>query len=214
MRLNLGSGHKSVRGYENLDYAPNLLLNIVLARAPFAKAILSATGLVKPEHMREWDKDVLYRDVRKIKYKPQSVELIYSSHFLEHVYFWEAQEILDKCFKLLQTGGIMRLALPDYKFGAEKFLADFRDNPLQASLEFQRSLASYPIEKPEHLFPLLSRFAHVHKWYPTKALVEDMLIRSGFDNPVFQNFQEGEFPELHYIETASEGTFYVEVTKS
>jgi predicted SAM-dependent methyltransferase len=202
-----------VQGYENLDYAPNLLLNLVLARLPLARAFFSATGLIKPEHMREWDKEVLYRDVRKLKYKPKSVELIYSSHFLEHVYFWEAQEILDKCFEILLPGGIARIALPDYQFGAEKFLADFTDNPLQASLDFQKSIASYPIEKPEHVFPLLSRFGHVHKWYPTKALVEHMLWRSGFENPVFHSFQQGTFPDLDKIETASEGTFYVEVTK-
>lgn len=210
MKLNIGSGENAVEGYINIDYSPNVLLS----RVPLLKKLMRLLGLLKPEHMKSWDKRILYKDARKLSHPADSIDLIYSSHFLEHIYYWEAQELLKSCFKFLSPGGTIRLALPDYKLMAEEFIEKHKSDPLAASWEFNRSLLSYPFHKSEMvMFLLNSRFGHVHKWHPTPAMAEELLVSAGFKNPMLFQFQNGPYPELEKIEHRSEGTFYIQASK-
>lgn len=210
MKLNIGSGPNAVEGFVNLDFSPNVLLS----RVPILKWALDKLGILKPEHMTVWDNSIKYKDARKLNYPRDSVEIIYSSHFLEHVYFWEAQEILISCHRFLKSDGVIRLALPDYKMMAEKFIEAHKTNELSASWDFNRSLLSYPFEKAEMFgFLLNSRFGHVHKWHPTAAIVKEMLSNAGFSNITIHSFREGPFPEIDKLEERSEGTFYIQAIK-
>ena len=83
VKLNIGSGENAVQGYINLDYSPNVLLS----RVPLLKSVMRWLKILKPEHMKSWDKGIIYKDARKLNYPENSVDLIYSSHFLEHVYY-------------------------------------------------------------------------------------------------------------------------------
>ena len=211
MKLNIGSGESAVNGYVNIDFSPNVLLS----KAPLLKLFLGRLNVLKPEHMKSWDRRILYRDARKLRYRPDSIELVYSSHFLEHIYFWEAQEFINSCFHFLKKGGAIRLALPDYRALAEKFILEYNSNPLDASMDFNRSLLSYPLEKSELvMFFLNSRFGHVHKWHPTEALVIDMLSKAGFTEVQPYDFQKGPYPNLDQIEHRSESTFYIQARKA
>lgn len=210
MNLNIGSGENAVEGYTNLDYSPNVLLS----RLPLLKSVMRWLKILKPEHMKSWDKRILYKDARKLKYPANSVNLIYSSHFLEHIYYWEAQELLKSCYKFLAPGGNIRLALPDYKLIAEGFIEQHKSEPLSASWDFNRSLLSYPFHKSEMvMFFLNSRFGHVHKWHPTESMVIEMLSKAGFAEAKSYRFQEGPYPDLDKLEHRSDFTFYVQARK-
>lgn len=45
----------------------------------------------------------------------ESAELVYSSHFFEHIPRGAAQDFLDECFRVLKSGGILRLVMPDFE---------------------------------------------------------------------------------------------------
>jgi ubiquinone/menaquinone biosynthesis C-methylase UbiE len=210
MKLNIGSGPDAVPGYVNLDYSPNVLLS----RYPLIKRILRMLGIMNQEQMKTWDPSVKYSDARKLQFSENSIDYIFSSHFLEHIYYWEAQKVLRNCHKSLKPNGLIRLALPDYKLIASNFVENYDDNPVGASWEFNRSLLSHPLRESEKLsFFLNSRFGHIHKWHPTPALVKELLELVGFERVEFHSFRKGNFPELEKIEDRSEGTFYVEATK-
>ena len=210
MKLNIGSGENAVDGYINLDYSPNVLLS----RFPLLKTMLRGVGVLRPEHMKLWDRRIQYKDARKLNYPENSVELIYSSHFLEHIYYWQASELITACYKFLAPGGTIRLALPDYTLVAKTFIEKLQRDPLEASWEFNRSLLSYPFHRSEMLMFLVnSRFGHVHKWHPTQAMAEELLLEAGFKNPMFFEFQKGPYPELEVIEHRSEATFYIQASK-
>ena len=210
MKLNIGSGAKAAEGYLNFDYSPN----VILSRFPFLKALGKSFGILKPEHMTTWDRRVRYKDARKIRYPDNSIEAIYSSHFLEHVFFWQAQAFLDSSYRMLNKGGTIRLALPDYKEIAKEFVENYARDPYLASLEFNQNLLSYPLKKSDLFgFLLNSKFGHVHRWHPTEGLVSEMLKISGFRDIRSQTFQKGQFPDLEIIEERDTSTFYLEATK-
>jgi predicted SAM-dependent methyltransferase len=48
-------------------------------------------------------------------YKPNSVDLIYSSHVLEHFGRWKYQHVLQRWYDILKPGGVLRLAVPNFE---------------------------------------------------------------------------------------------------
>jgi predicted SAM-dependent methyltransferase len=44
----------------------------------------------------------------------ESCELIYASHFLEHLEYADAQRLLRDCLRVLQPAGVLRIAAPDF----------------------------------------------------------------------------------------------------
>ncbi len=56
-----------------------------------------------------------------------SIDFIYSSHFLEHVHDDEALKILKDCFNALKPGGKIRFCLPDFK----KLITAYIENDME-----------------------------------------------------------------------------------
>jgi predicted SAM-dependent methyltransferase len=65
-------------------------------------------------------------DIREgLPYNNESFEIVYSSHVLEHFYWYELKGIiLPEMMRVLKTGGILRLAVPD----VEKTIQQFREH--------------------------------------------------------------------------------------
>ena len=57
-------------------------------------------------------------DLRKhdLPWSDNSVDLIYSSHFIEHITHSQARRFLIECFRILKPAGIIRIAFPGYSY--------------------------------------------------------------------------------------------------
>ena len=93
-----------------------------------------------------------------------SVERILSEHFLEHIDEAGIVHILGECHRLLQPGGVARLAVPDYH-----------------SPHNRRALAAR--FDPEHTD---------HLTFPTYPLMRDLVARSPFRGGRFYQYWDGE----------------------
>lgn len=66
---------------------------------------------------------VLKVDITKgLPFTSSSVTACYSSHVLEHMDRSSARFMLDECFRVLMSGGILRLAVPDLEVIAREYL--------------------------------------------------------------------------------------------
>ena len=209
MRLNLGSGPEFIPGFINIDNS----MNILLSRFRFFKNILFKFGVINTQHLSSWDKRIVKKNILKLKYSENSIDYIYSSHFLEHIYFWDAKKLLQKCHLFLKNDGLLRLALPDY----DQFICDYVINketdPYNAIIELEYALLSHPLERPDFFERHLPWNSHIHKWHPTASLVIKTLENIGFKNIKIKNFQVGSFPDLNLVENRKDHTFYIEATK-
>jgi predicted SAM-dependent methyltransferase len=63
-----------------------------------------------------------------LKFKDESIEYIYSEHFIEHITRDQALSLLRECRRVLTTGGTIRLSTPNLKWLVEKYIAsDLRE---------------------------------------------------------------------------------------
>lgn len=103
LRLNLGCGTDLKPGWINIDLALN-------SPPVFDASSVPATIFVN-------------HDLRRgIPLAKESCELIYSSHFFEHVEYGEALKLMRECYQLLKPGGIFRISLPDFKSACAAYL--------------------------------------------------------------------------------------------
>jgi hypothetical protein len=208
-KLNLGSGPNFVYGYINIDKSPN----IFLSRFNFIKAALFKFGILSSNQMQNWDKRIIRKDIRKIKFKENSISHIYSSHFFEHIFYWEAVDVLKKCYLFLIPGGIIRIALPDLDAFLNKYQQEIKIDPHKAALDLERSLLSYPLEKPSFLGRIFAQSDHVHKWHPSIGMLKQMLQDIGYCNISEHSFRQGKFQHLDKLESRDDSTFYIEAYK-
>ena len=56
-----------------------------------------------------------YKDITRLEFEDESVDLIYASHVLEYFDREEAAVVLKEWRRVLKIGGILRLAVPDFE---------------------------------------------------------------------------------------------------
>ena len=107
MKLNLGCGYQIVDGWINVDYG----LGARLSKIPFLKSINKRVRLF---NLDNWDTRIFLHDLTKeFPWKKESIDIIYSSHTLEHFSRSEGLGFLNECFRVLKKGGIIRIVVPD-----------------------------------------------------------------------------------------------------
>lgn len=209
-RLNLGCGTTVVQGWDNIDRSPNLILD----RFRPLKRGLYRFGVISAEHMIEWPPGVIRHDVRKgLPYPDGSVDAVYSSHMLEHIYLDEARRLLREAAGVLRIGGIIRLALPDSEVLAKALVESDTENAAEAARQFNLGLRAHPSDRPtgrKRLTAMLG--ANIHLWQPTPALVSEFLEEAGFHDVFRYDYREGSLPDLHSIEQRPE-SFFLEAVR-
>jgi predicted SAM-dependent methyltransferase len=91
-KLNLGCGNRYSKFWINIDFN-------------------STTPEVMPCNLLE-----------KLPFADNSIDVVYSSHFLEHFSKTEGERILAECFRILRPNGILRIVVPDLEYTCREYL--------------------------------------------------------------------------------------------
>lgn len=135
IKLHLGCFHKKIYGFINVDIRPD----------------------VKPD---------VVDDCFELKnFEKNSVDLIYSSHMLEHASRVDSDKALKRWYEVLKPGGVLRISVPDLEkvFAHYMFYKDLR------------YLQNFLYGSQKHNFDF-----HYNGW-DEKTLTED-LVKTGFKN--------------------------------
>jgi len=85
------------------------------------KCLNLGSGNAPIQRFSTWDnldiragKNVITTDLSKpLKYGDETVDYIYTCHFIEHLSEKEGYNLLKECFRVLKPGGVIRLLTPD-----------------------------------------------------------------------------------------------------
>ena len=101
IKLHLGCGTKHIDGYVNID----------------ARYLPGVDEVDNIKFLR--------------KYKPNSVDVIYTSHTLEHVGRYEVEGVLRRWYEILKPGGILRLAVPNFEAICKYYMQNHHHKKIQ-----------------------------------------------------------------------------------
>ena len=123
------------------------------------------------------ENDIRYGDATKgLPLQPESCEVVYSSHMLEHLDRSGADKFLKEAFRVLRPGGIIRIAVPDLK----KQIAQYNDSAdADAFIEATHLCVSRPNTLAQRIRLLLVGTRH-HQWMYDGDSLSRLLQKHGF----------------------------------
>jgi predicted SAM-dependent methyltransferase len=207
MRVNIGCGQTPTDGWRNFDNS----LSVRLCRFPLLPAILRKTGLLDKSQYQfirfARANSIEYGDVTKgLPLPNDSVDVLYSSHMLEHLDQNEAVLFLREARRVLRSGGIIRLAIPDLR---KQVLQYIETNEGDAFISATLLTEPRPRTIWQRIKILLVGTRH-HQWMYDGISLSRLLQAQGFTAPVVLNAGESliENPQnLDLYERASESVY-------
>lgn len=208
-RVNVGCGITPTPGWINYDNSPS----VRLARYQMLTVVLSRLGLISKGQESlihaVRNNDIRWADATThISLPDASVDVLYSSHMVEHLDRESAMSFLIEVRRVLVSNGVVRIVVPDLK----KLVAEYLEQG-DADAFIERTLLTRP--KPKNILEKLKYLVvgeRLHQWmYDGNSMVR-LLIKTGFRDP--QILQPGKTfikdPGLLNLRERSEESVYVE----
>jgi SAM-dependent methyltransferase len=121
--LNLACGSKSNYNWTNMDFSPivSLAYHVTIARILRRIGVLSEARYKKVLNV---DPDIIGWDLRKgIPFRDELFDVVYNSHFLEHLDLEAVVPFLKDIHRVLKNGGIVRIVVPDLQVLVNRYVS-------------------------------------------------------------------------------------------
>jgi len=176
--LNIGCWIDVAEGWENIDASPY----VKISKIPLiGSRVLSAIGAPT------FPKSIKHGDLLKgLNLQPESCELIFASHVLEHLSLADFDVALKNIYLYLQPGGILRIIVPDLEKYVKTYLTQRSDNSLSSKAAHKFMHNSFlgntgsRITIKERLKELFSNSRH--QWMWDEPSLTEALTKHGFKN--------------------------------
>lgn len=224
-KINLGCGPVGKDDWINIDWG----ILAFLHASPLFLKLLMALRMLPVEYSVRWPGNLMLRDCRrKLPFKDSSVEYIYTSHFLEHLKRFEAEKVLSECRRVLNDGGVLRIAVPDLEIILKEyterdrrfFIDSFHRDDKKAADGFALADLLSGVFYPEAnklpqtwLKKIASFFIRPHLWMYDSDSLTQLLKKSGFRHVEKKKFREGSAPDLETLDVFPEISIYLEAKK-
>ena len=116
MKLNLGCGDQVFDEWVNVDYA----FGARLARLPLFRTVNRKLRFFN----LDWnDKIFIHNLSKKFPWQNNSIDIVYSSHTLEHFTKKDGKNFISECHRVLRENGILRIIVPDLNYFVDSYIA-------------------------------------------------------------------------------------------
>jgi SAM-dependent methyltransferase len=124
IRLNIGCGISPTPGWLNFDDS----ISVRIARWPVIYSALTRLGFIgaqstKLTEMAQCGSVRFANAAARIPCAASSVAVVYSSHMIEHLDRAQARSFLAEAKRVLQPGGVLRIAAPDLSLLVNDYVA-------------------------------------------------------------------------------------------
>jgi predicted SAM-dependent methyltransferase len=206
-RLNLGCGPNAPAGWLNVDGS----WNAWLSNHRHLRKALETARLISANQGAQWKVRPIVHDLRKhLPFRENSFSAIYASHVLEHLYLADAQRLLSECKRILKSGGVLRLVVPDLHSMVLDYLK--KKNGDHITLFEKASAADHLNERLRFRSPAspqgnflfkfyaISKDFHSHKWMYDSASLARYLELAGFEKISEKDFLSSDIPGIEEVE--------------
>ncbi|MGH8488241.1 MAG: class I SAM-dependent methyltransferase [Gammaproteobacteria bacterium] len=127
---------------------------------------------------------------RPLPVRSDSIEFIYSEHFIEHISLDRARRLLAECLRVLRPGGIIRLSTPDLR----KLIASYQAGSVSAF----RDVGWNPATPCQMVNEGMRLWGHAFVYDADE--LEAVLRAAGFRQMQREGWRTSEHPELRSLE--------------
>jgi predicted SAM-dependent methyltransferase len=182
--LNVGSAAGAIKDFVNVDSSIFLTL---LPLYPFLKFLLRPGYLEIIEQYREAKKQAVFvnQDCRKpLKFPEASVDHILCSHFLEHIYPTEVQQVIADFHCVLKKNGRVHVIVPNLEHIVDTYVEKRRIEAGHDAADVLLQETILSSDKPRtwkyHVLELLGYEGLQHRWMYDRASMSRRLQEGGF----------------------------------
>lgn len=202
LKINLGCGLAVAPGWINVDGS----LNTLMARFPamLQKVGYRLTGAKQYYSQEQFlkllnDHRFVHHDLgRGIPFDDSSVDFIFTSHFLEHLFERQAERLLEESFRVLKSGGVLRISVPDLSYAISLY---------QKGCKHQMLRDYFFVDESDSFYAR-------HKYMYDFELLKEKLNAAGFNAVERRIYREGETPDLQLLDNRPEESLFVEARKA
>ena len=216
VKVNIGCGSQAMETWINYDSS---IFSILQRFKPLKKFLHKLNLISKQAYETNWPYKIIKRVnlLKGIPLPDESVDFVYSSHFIEHLTYQEGENLLKECNRILKPASWIRIVCPDLQLIATKYLENDLNYPLfntnkssDLSFAFIRSLCL--TDNRSFLSRLLSP-GDVHRsMYDFKSL-SNLLQKCGFNKIERKSYRKGLTPDIEILDNRPDESLYVEAQK-
>jgi predicted SAM-dependent methyltransferase len=179
---------------------------VVLARRPWLKTLLTATGIM-PRTQAEipWSPDVVRMNLsRPLPFADGRFAAVYSSHLLEHLYHDDALALLKECHRVLRHGGVCRAVVPDLEAMVARYLQAKEGVDPSAGTRLVEELGVHDKRVQRGLLATYYRLTafHQHKWMYDAASLQQLFATAGFCEVRRADYHDSRITRIRQVENA------------
>ena len=199
--LHIGCGLIIGNSWKNIDISPSLKIS---------KIPLIGQPLVRLVGAPQWSRNVECQDIVKgLSIKPNSCDLIYASHVLEHLSLYDFHQAMENIVTYLKPGGIFRTIVPDLEQYINAYIHKQKNSQLvsQAAPNFIKAIG---MGEQQHRNSIIQRlktaFANNrHQWMWDEGSLAEAFQEHGFKN--IRRCQYGHFLDARFAEIEQPKSF-------
>jgi predicted SAM-dependent methyltransferase len=205
--LNLGCGLDVPAGWVGIDGGISILfkrLPSFVLRLLFRWFNMSDIYTYTEFSRKLKSSNVIYHDLNHgLPFKTETCPYIYSSHFLEHLSYPETENLIKECYRILQCGGGLRIAVPSL---------DYEVSKMQIALNQYEQGNSQPVMEYLTSRPGYTNSYSVHRYMYDYTELKRLLASVGFVDIEECAYKTGKMKDCKKLDTR-ENSLFVEAWK-
>jgi predicted SAM-dependent methyltransferase len=144
--------------------------------------------------------EIYLNAVKRYPFESGTFDFIYHEHLIEHMPYEFGRAMLAECYRVLRSGGTMRIATPDLAFLIDLFGPE--KTPLQRQyIEWSCARWTPYAPLPTEAFVINNYVRNWgHHFIYDRETLELALMRAGFMDVAFLSLNESDFPDLCGLE--------------
>lgn len=193
-KLHLGAFDKSVEGWLNVDVTPH----IFISRMPYFHFLLYKIGILTKQRYEQHRTGVFnklqYMNIAEgIRLPDGSCQAVFSSHLFEHLFRNEVYLLIEEIQRVLVSGGICRVVVPDMNRIVSNYTED--DN-IEDFLQSVFEVTSKTHQK------------NYHHWGFNGQYLSKLFKDRGFSKTNICSYRQGKCPDIYLLDNRPDSLFF------